>query len=176
MAIELISFDELKTFLGLIETESDYPELALIQESVVSAIEDTTGRILEQGDYTQTKHSFWTDTVMIKLDAIPVLKVESVTIDGAAVSGYKIRTYGLDLPRTVFEETVVVKYTGGVDAVSGTLKRAALLQTVYEFQHKEFVGVETISTEGGTVTRPALGMLKEVAKLLEKERHPYPVF
>jgi hypothetical protein len=52
------------------------------------------------------------------------------------------------------------------------MNRAALLQVAHEFQRKERIGSDSISTEGGTVTYPQLGLLAEVKKRLNQYIHP----
>ena len=60
----------------------------------------------------------------------------------------------------------VITYTGGLTVVPAELTRAALLQTVYEYQNKDSVGLENISNQGGSVTKPEIGLLKEVKQIL----------
>ena len=67
---------------------------------------------------------------------------------------------------------VVIVYTGGITIVPDAMARAALLQTAYEFQSKDQIGAESVTTDGGSVSRPALGLLKEVKRNLEKYKHP----
>jgi len=175
MAIELVSFDELKLYLGLSKTELDYPELTLIQESVVSAVESYTRRILTEDKYSKTVFVFC-KTKMIMLDAIPIKTISSILIDGIATTDYKIKQYGVQLDKYVEDVELSISYTGGLETVNSIIKRAALLQTVYEFQNKDSIGIQTISTDGGTTVKPELGLLKEVKILLDGHIHPFPVF
>jgi hypothetical protein len=77
---------------------------------------------------------------------------------------------------TITNQTVKVTYTGGIIDVPAGLERAARLQTMYEYQNKTSIGLETVSTPGGTIIKPEVGMLKEVEKLLQKHMHPFPTF
>lgn len=178
MAIELISFDDLNIFLGLsnTKTEVDYPDLTLIQESVVDMFQDYTNRTFELDSYVETRETGDTPTKMIKLEAVPVTEVTEVLIDGVATTDYKVKSYGIELGAKINNLDVQVAYSGGIEEVPGNLKRAALLQTVYEYQNKTSVGIEFVSTDGGSLTKPELGMLKEVKRLLGSIQHPYPVF
>ena len=69
---------------------------------------------------------------------------------------------------------VSVVYTGGYanDEVPEGLNRASLLQTVYEFQGRDHLGAESVSSDGGVVQRPELGLLKIVKGLLDNYKHP----
>jgi len=175
MAIELVSFDDLKLYLGLSKGELNYPELTLIQESVVSAIESYTRRILTEDNYSKTVFVSC-KTKMIMLDAIPIKKISSILIDGIDTTDYKIKQYGVQLDEYVDDAELSISYTGGLETVNAMIKRAALLQTVYEFQNKDSIGIQTVSTDGGTTVKPELGLLREVKTLLDRHIHPYPVF
>lgn len=178
MAIELVDFEELKVMLGLSasKSESDYPDLTLIQESVVNMFESFTGRFFTEDKYIEQKFIGCSKTKMIPLKGVPIKSISSVTIDGVLTPDYKIKGYGIELSFPVTDVEIEVVYTGGITEVIGSLHRAALLQTVYEYQNKDSIGIQTTSTNGGTVTKPELGMLKEVAKLLAPLKHPFPVF
>ena len=175
MAIELISFADLDIMLDLGKTEAEYPDLTLIQESVVDAFEDYTRRTFEELTYSESKFMY-SKTKMIPLNAIPVTSVSLVTIDDEVTTDFNIRPYGIELGAKVENAEVNVTYIGGITIVPGNLKRAALLQTVYEYQNKDSIGIQTVSTEGGTTTKPELGLLREVKRLLNSFTHPFPVF
>jgi len=70
---------------------------------------------------------------------------------------------------------MVVVYTGGITEATNSMNRAALLQTAYEFQAKDHIGASSVSAEGGSVQRPELGLLKEVKRILSKDKHPLMV-
>lgn len=181
MAIELVSYTDLERLLdlggGVI---SEYPALAVIRDGVVSAIEEYLGRSLEKIEYTETSFQGNVPSKMIKLDAIPVASVSSVTLTYAGddtvltSNDYEITGYGLRLYAKVQNCKIVVVYTGGWESadVPAAVSRAALLQTAYEFQSKEQIGAESVSTEGGSVSRPALGLIKEVKRMLNRYKHP----
>ena len=52
------------------------------------------------------------------------------------------------------------------------LSRAAMLQTAYEFQGIDHVAASSVQSEGGSIERPELGLLKEAKKLVVKLVHP----
>lgn len=171
MAKELVSFADLKILLGLLKTEVDYPQLTLIQESVADAIEEYTGRTFESNVYQETVTPL-SPSKMIPLKAVPVSSITSVTVDGNAWADFKIREYGIELGSTVDNQEIIVTYVGGlVGVVTGVLNRAALLQTTYEYQNKDNIGASFVTNEGGSVTVPEIGLLKEVRRLLKNERH-----
>lgn len=174
--MELVSFDDLKSILDINKTEAEYPDLEIIKDSVKAMFEDYTNRIFDEDKYTQNFYPQGMTTKMIPLDAIPVKSVSSVLINGAAITSYKIRNYGLELNSSVSDCDIEVIYTGGIETAPKGMNRAALLQTVYEYQNKHSIGLEIVSNDGGSITKPELGMLKEVKTLLKSEIHPFPRF
>lgn len=170
MAKELVSFDDLKILLGLTKTEADYQQLTLIQESVADAIEEYCGRTFESDTYQETVTPI-SPSKMIPLKAIPVSSITSITIAGNDSTDFKIRAYGVELGSTVDNQEIIITYVGGLETVTPSLKRAALLQTTYEYQNKDNIGASFVTNEGGSVTVPEIGLLKEVRRLLKNERH-----
>lgn len=170
--MDLVTYDDLKALLKLAGSDiSEYPELELIRDSVKSAIENFIGRELESTERTE---SFYlsSQSQMIKLSAIPISEISELTIDGTDAD-YTITRYGILLDAIPdLNGLFSCTYTGGYNTIPSDISRAALLQTAYEFQGKTHIGVETISNEGGSVTRPELGLLKEVKRLLQPYKHP----
>lgn len=176
MAIELVSFDDLKDLLGLSKTEADYDDLAIIQPSVVYMFESHCRRTFAQDDYIEELFIGPLPTKMIPLKGISINTVTEVTIDDVATESYKISAYGVELDTKVQNQVVKVTYNGGLSVVPKSLNRAALLQTAYEYQNKTSIGLEIVSSPGGNISKPQIGMLKEVEKLLDEHIHPYPAF
>jgi len=174
--MELVSFDDLNAILELGKEESTYTDLEVIKNSVKAMFEDYTSRVFDEDKYTENFYPQGMETKMIPLDATPVKSVSSVLINGAATTAYKITNYGLELSSKVSDVDIVVTYTGGIETAPKGMNRAALLQTIYEYQNKHSIGLEIVSGDGGTVTKPELGMLKEVKTLLKSEIHPFPRF
>lgn len=173
--MDFIPFASIKSLLDLDgDTYDDYPDLITVVDSVKASIEDYLGRTLDADDYTQTVLPRLTQTRMVYLDALPVNTVASVEIDGVALTedDYVITDYGLRLNTAVVEQTITVEYHGGLSAVPSNLSGAAAIQAAYEYQSKSHIGAQTITTDGGTVTRPALQLLTEVKRRLAKLRHP----
>jgi len=179
MSIELVSYADLKALLNLSESLiTDYPALNLLRESVTAAIEGYLGRELESKSRSVIIYAPNVATQMIHLKAVPVASVSAltVTIGGNAeeynANDYEIKNYGVRLYGKVSNAKIAITYTGGISTVPDAINRAALMQTAYEFQSKEHIGAESVSTEGGFVSRPALGLLNEVKRMLNSERHP----
>lgn len=180
--LELVTFEELAKLLTLTKTPiSEYPALEVIKDSVILAIEDHLGRSLNNEERTDTQYIGKLGRSMIKLPGIPITAVDSVTVTQAGVSEsyventhYEIRGFGLQMHMMLRNCKIVVVYTGGLSAVSEEpkLNRAALYQTAYEFQGRAHIGAESVSTEGGSVSRPALGLLDETKRMLNKSGHP----
>lgn len=175
MAIELVTFADLKAFLDLSDaTENDYPDLALIKTSVVSAIENYCRRIFEHDEYTKT-HFYLAPIKFIEVAAYPITSVVSLNLDSGdgdvlqtENTDFVVLNDGIEFSEPIQATKVTLVYNGGLQTVPGDLSRAALLQTVYEFQNKNSVGLENVNTQGGSVTKPELGLLKEVKKILDE--------
>ena len=182
MTIELVSFADLKTILSLEKSAiGDYPDLMLLRDSVTYAIESYLSRSLESNTYTETLYQ---DRAahMISLKAIPLSSVTSVTVTQAGVDtvldsdSYEITDYGILIDAETDTERckIVTVYAGGYLAanVSPIIKRAALLQTAFEYQSKDNIGAEFVSNSGGSTQKPELGLLAEVQRLLSPFKHP----
>jgi hypothetical protein len=179
MAIELVTYTDLKALLGLEDAAiTDYPALNLLRESVTAAIENYLGRELESAERDVTIYASNVPTQIVHLKAVPVASVSALTVtigsnaEEYGADDYEITNYGVKLYGKISNAKIEVTYTGGISTVPGAINRAALLQTAYEFQSKEQIGAESVSTEGGFVSRPALGLLREVKRMLNSERHP----
>jgi hypothetical protein len=174
--IRLISYDELQSILHLEQDEDSYTDLVTISSSVTTAIESFLKRTLELNTYTD--RCYVSNTAMIGLKALPVQSVSSVTstINGvtSTITNYDITPYGIELSTPQTGGYVDVTYTGGYDEddVPEDIARAALLQIAYEYQNHDHIGAESVTNEGGFVQRPALGLLKEVKRLLANHKHP----
>lgn len=180
MAIELVSYTDLKSFLGLEgATIATYPDLSIIRDSVTYSFESYLGRKLEYSSYEENIYVS-SVTSIIKLDALPIDEVSVIQVtEGGVVTNlssdmYEVMNYGIYLFNPVFRCKVFVEYDGGYVStdVPYPIKRAALLQTAMEFQTKDHIGASTVSTEGGMTQRPQLGLLKEVTRLLTAYKHP----
>lgn len=178
MAIELVTFQQLKDFMKLEKTAiTDYPTLSLIRDDVTFAIEEYLGRTLEKGDYVETIFQGSVPSKMIPLKALPLATVTSVKVTRgddteAEDADYYITEYGVCLLEKVTHAKVVVTYNGGLAAVTSALNRAALRQIIYEYNTKENVGARSVSTEGGFVDIPELSLLSEVKRMIESMKHP----
>lgn len=183
MAIELVTYASLKALMGLEGTViTDYPALDELRTSVTSAIEEELDRLLESKERTETIYVGSFNQAMLRLSAVPIASISSVTVTSGINSDtydehdeYEITEYGIRLLSSIANVKIVIVYTGGISTVPDAIARAALLQTAYEFQAKDHIGAESVSTDGGSVSRPALGLLKEVKRLLAKYKHPLAI-
>lgn len=180
MAIELTTYAALKALMSLEKaTITDYYALDEIRNSVTSAIEEELDRLLESKERTETIYIGSFSQSMLRLPAVPISSISSVMVTSGINSDayaendeYEITDYGIKLLSSISNVKIVIIYTGGISTVPDAIARAALLQTAYEFQAKDHIGAESVSTDGGNVSRPALGLLKEVKRLLVKYKHP----
>ena len=175
--MDLVEFETIKNLLGLSSSsETAYPDLAIIIESVNLGIEDELGRLLDRKERTETLMVGVTPTRFVDLLGLPIVSIAEVTVDGEVLSSdaYAATPAGIRLATAVKEVDVVVTYTGGIltSAIPPALQRAAMLQVAYEYQNKENIGASSISTEGGSVQIPALQLLPIVVKLISGYKHP----
>ena len=182
MALELVTFAEIKALLGLTKsTLAEYPALEVILDTMITSFEEEIGRKLDSESRTETIFVNGFKTSQVKLNAIPVTAMTSVIVTSAGDSesfteneDYEVARFGLRLWTKLRNVKIVVMYTGGLSAVTEepNLNRAALYQLGYEFQSKEQIGASTVSNEGGSVQRPELQLLKETKRLLRRSWHP----
>lgn len=183
MSFELIPFADIKSLLGLDgATIASYPDLAIIIRRVQSAFQEFTGRQFEQMERTEEIFVGGTPEKMFSLPGIPIVSVSSFTAESAnwgtetlTGSDYDITKYGLKTMFALQNCKVTIVYTGGLASVTDALKDAALYQAAYEFQSKDQIGATSVSTEGGSVYRPELGLLKETVRMLQSSIHPLNV-
>ena len=182
MALVLVTFADLKKLLDLGNAAiTDYPALEVINDTMIPAFEQYLGRKLNSEARTDTQYVNGFPIAQLYLPAIPVAAVASVTVTTMGVAEswteneqYEIVNYGLRLLVPVRNQKIVTVYTGGLSAVTEepALNRAALYQIGYEFQSKDWIGSESVSSEGGNVSRPELGLLKETKRMLSSSMHP----
>lgn len=165
----LTKFEELQPLLNLSKAVTEYPALPLIQDSVEAAIAGFIGRTIKFDKYKET---LWTDSYLI-VNALPIKSIVQITLDGVVVdeSNYKRKPNWIEWYGEAGVE-VVVTYKGGFETYPAELKRAATLQTVYEYQNRDHIGANSIANEGGSVQVPELGLLKEVQRILKPYKHP----
>lgn len=181
MAVELASFADVKALLKLESaTSGDYPKYTWIAPSVQATIATYLGATFDySSSAVETVFIGLDKTRLVPLKRLPIASVTSITLDGTGISDYKITPWGLRLGSSVQDVIVVVTYAGGYtttpDTVPADLKRAAVLQVAYEMQSSDQIGATSLSTDGGTISRPELGLLKEVKRVLQPYRNPYVV-
>jgi len=176
---ELCSWDDLKNMLDLEGSSiSEYPALDDTRLRVAYALEVHLGRLFEVKERTESISVGMSPIQMIYLPGVPSASISSVTVRTRyetltlSEDDYMVTNYGLKLWSRVSNSEIEVVYTGGISEVPGSLNRASLLQTVYEFQGKEHVGATSVSTDGGTVSTPEIQLLKTVKASIKGEHHP----
>lgn len=171
----LYSFTDLKKILDLENTSlSDYPALEVLADGVEARIEEYLGSLIILADRTET-YRVKRQTKLIPLNAVPIDSVSSVLLDGVVVSSddYYIDTYGIQLEYSVSSGLFSVTYIGGYRAAPEWLRRALNMQIVYEYQNKDHIGADYVTTDGGSVGRPALNLLTDVKQTLDPHRHAF---
>lgn len=185
---ELVTFAELKERLELSKYPllTDYPDLESIKTSVEEAIKSYLSRELCYGTYVERVSTSFVSGNLVPLYGLPINSLTSIS----AVTG----SYPSSVDASVYEDTdnfsksyawlsanfelsdiqLDVTYIGGLSEIPDALHRAALLQTMHEWQTKTYVGVTDISSgnASGSVVRPPLELLTEVKRLLIDYVHP----
>jgi len=182
MALELVSYADLKNLLDLEDAEiTDYPALNVINDTMIPAFEEHLGRKLNSESRTEVVWTNNSKKTMLMLPAIPITTMTSVTVsilgeDESLTENthYYVTEYGIKLFTSVKNAKITIVYVGGISAVAEelNLNRAALYQISYEWQNKEWIGSESVTTEGGSVQRPELQLLKETKRMLQPSIHP----
>ena len=182
MALELVTYVDLKKLLSLVDAAiTDYPPLDVINATMISAFEEQLGRSLNSEERTENVFIGNSTRSMLKLSAIPITAVSSVTIVQRGESttftentDFEVAEYGLKLWTSLKNSKVTVVYTGGIATVTEEprLNRAALYQVAFEFQNKVWIAAEQVTAEGGSVQTPTLGLLKETKRMIKRSMHP----
>lgn len=178
MALTLAPFDKVQALLDLSGgTVSEYPALEVLQDWVQGSFEAYLDRTLEESSGVEVPQFGVEPTSMIPLSRLPVSSINSISLDGEAQDpdAYNIAAFGVQLNTAVSRgSTVEVDYTGGYTDASlpSDLQRAGTIQVVHEFQIRDHIGAQSVQTEGGTVDRPAIGLLDEVTRILDPYVHP----
>lgn len=183
MAFELLPFEKIKNYLDLEGSNyADYPALEQIAARLVPSFEAETGRLFEKIERTVKIYVGNCPRRMLRLDALPVASVEQVQVDDSDTglidlgsANWRVTDYGVNLYTHISNAVVEITYTGGLVDTVPVLEAAALYQMAYEFQSKDQIGASNVSNEGGTVTRPEIGLLKETRRILAGEWHPLKV-
>jgi hypothetical protein len=180
-----LNFAEIKNILELEKSEDDYPIIQNTESNVISAIEDYLNRKLIYGSYTEEFYAS-NNRAFYALAAIPFSSIDTLTIDGEVIAAddYQISKWGIKILYPLDTSQITVAYSGGykqitdvseefdsIKSLPSGIHRALFLQTVYEYQNRDYIGASLVTNEGGTVTRPGLKLLDEVVRLLRNHKH-----
>ena len=187
MSIMLVSTEDAKLFLGL-KTEDEHDDLIeLIIEQVSARIETYLNRELKAEE--RTKY-FDAGKDSYSLPAYPVDTGETFTVNHDDVELTIDEDYYLHDEIGVVEfplgtgeykvRSIDVTCTGGytegsgVLAVPDDLKRACLMQTVYDFRRRNDLGLSSVSMPDGSVSiyQPARFLSEVEAILMTHRRLP----
>jgi len=175
--MELVTFKSLKALLGLEEGSiSSYPALSVIKDSVEATIEAYLGIAFGEDEREETFYNTY-PAKTFALSALPIVSITSVTVDGVEVTAadgeFKRTKHGIQLTSATTAD-VVITYVGGysVETLPANITRAALYQVSFEWQQKDIIGAESISTDQGTVRKPGFKLLDEVKNILDAYLHP----
>jgi len=167
----IVSFDDLKSVLSLSKDAiTDYPNLAIIQDSVHVALEDYAGRRLG-GIEKLSESGFINNENHIDLENLPITSVTSVKIDGVAVTNYTIDKLGITLNSNASGKWEIVT-KGGFKNIPSAIYRAELFQITYEYQNINNLAAKSFTNDGGTVSLPGYVLLEQTKSLINKYLHP----
>ena len=167
-----LNFTDIASILQLEKQESDYPAISVIERSALTAIEEYLFRGLELTNETETFSARQSD---LGFNRYPIASLNSVVRNSISLvedTDYILNDWGIEILFPDGINKVTVNYDGGYTILPSAMYRALLVQTVYEWQNRDHIGSTSVTTEGGSVQRPELGLLKEAKRLLNKFRHP----
>lgn len=176
-------FADVKALLRLALTQySDYPALQILEQRIIAVFSAHLGRDLSRAVRTETHHVARVPASFFPLRALPILSISSITLTEALSSSplvldtslYQIMPYGIRISGVTSNSTLTVVYDGGYEdaTIPGDLIKAAVLQIVHEYNRLPHVGATEVTSDGGTIRYPELGLLEEVRRLLAPYRHP----
>jgi hypothetical protein len=182
--LELVEYSDLKAYLGFEEASiALVPDLQLIRESVYYAIESYLNRVLENQTATEYHYTHQNGGNFIPLKLLPIVSIASVTENIAGTdtvltewNDYEQAEQGIVLKRNnIVSGKYSINYTGGYsqEEIPSAIKRAALLQTINEYEAKDNIGGTDIQNEGGIIKKKPIGLLAEVKRLLTPYKHSY---
>jgi len=187
---ELVTFDELKTRLKLKEYPllSDYPDLESIKTSVEQAIKSYLSSEICYGTYVERVTTSVYASNLISLHGLPIKSLTSISAIAGSyqsdldvsevedVSNFSVRYGWLESKIEIPSLQIDVTYIGGFETIPDALHRAALVQTMWEYQTKHDLGStkkSTVGVQGTTsIDRPEFGLLTEVKRLLSDYINP----
>ena len=173
--MQFLNFTDIASIIGLEKNEADYPGIIALELSAIASINDYLYRDIVEKTLTESFQENLNDLPLINL---PVTILSSVNRNGNVLVqdvDFKLRTWGIELINGAdgYNEIDVI-YTGGYtqSSLPNGIYRALLIQTIYEWQNRDHIGSSSVTTEGGSVQRPQLSLLKEAMRILNIFRHP----
>lgn len=140
---------EFKAHMRYTQSSMD-SELEMKLKAAILAAEHFTGLVIARSSFVMT--TSYADTVTL---GAPLLRVDSVTVDGSAVTGYSFDadTGVLTLPHRDDKAQAVISYEAGMASVPDDIKAAVLLHATYLFTHPADT-VETLLKASTNLLRP----------------------
>lgn len=143
---EFATLAEVKKHANISPTKtSDDDELSLFRDAAQEAVEHLIGPVL---------HRTVTETVSVSngralLSETPVLSVQSVAVDGAAVT-YTVGAAGIVRGLPTYASTVAVTYTVGRDVLPASVVVATLIIAEHLWKTQRGQAPTPLQTEDGT--------------------------
>jgi hypothetical protein len=172
---DLVEFSTLKALLDLEKNNlSDYAALEAIVAAVPDTLSQYLGRELVEEDTWTLSDYIQSSTRFLDLPYLPIVSITSLVIGDLDYDSttYTITGDGLRLKSPVSYVDYDITYVGGFESFPKDLQYAAALQAMYEYQNKDHIGAQTVSTEGGSVTTPGLKIHDEVKRRLRPYMTP----
>lgn len=165
----MISFDDIKYLLDLNKSEASYPALTQIIESVESAIKNYCMREFEFDSYTES-NVFGFGEIFVR--AYPIKKIKKIVIDDHEVTSFRFSNGTVKITDYKYQSGyATISYNGGFDDIPSDIKRACILQICHEYQRRDAIGATSVTSDGGSISYPSLGLLSEVKRLLNPYRN-----
>lgn len=181
--MSLAPLADLKTYLGITVSTAD-AELQRMLDVASAMAERYTERSFAAGARTEKRSGEGSDFLLLK-DS-PVLTITTLTIDTVAVpasdgttAGYLFDDYSVFLRNyqngfTIGRRNITIVYTAGYATIPADVQQAVIEIASQAFREKEWVGFQSKSLAGETVSFLRNGFPDSAKTVLDSYRRNYP--
>lgn len=161
LSADLTTLENVKEWLGILETEADDTLLARLITAASQFIQTWIGRLIASQGYTEVRDGHGGRRLIFA--NYPVTAVASVKVDGVAIpaangalaAGYRFTATFLSLTGYAFTRAlgnVELAYTAGYAATPPELEQACIDLVALRYKERERIGQVSASLAGQTVT------------------------
>lgn len=185
LSADLTTIENVKEWLGILQTEADDTLLARLITAASQFIQKRIGRMIASQDYAEVRDGHGGNRLMFA--NYPVTAVAAVKVDGVAIpvatgalgAGYRFTATFLTLTGYTFSRglgNVELAYTAGYAATPPDLEQACLELCALRYKDRERIGQVSKSLGAGeTVTFSQKDMSDFVREVLKNYKKVVPV-